>query len=353
MSRLPRSISKRSLRRLTVAASGVLLGVTSALAADGESGKVFNAIQQQVQSVFEKCRGAVVRIEAVDRQGQLSGTGFFIGPNGTLYTSYTVGGESRDITVAFAGERYPAQRLVSDLRSGVAILKIEAETPFLTPGNSRQLSVASPIIAIGYPMDLPLTPAFGTIGGFDLKYQGRYFATTHIRANIPVQRGEGGAPLLNSQGEVIGVLISRVDGGSASFALPIEAVEKVRKDFLRFHEVRPGWIGVHVKSMDTPVSGSTALVEEVIAEAPAEKAGLRAGDVVLQVGAHRITSPEDVLDASFFLSAEDETILRVAREGSEREFNVTPVDPPDLVRPRLPTLGSTGESGAPTLKIDR
>ncbi len=330
-----------------------MLALAPVFAAEGESSKVLDAIQQEVQTVFEKCRGAVVRIEAIDKHGHLSGTGFFCCPSGTIYTSYTVGGESRDITVAFNGERYPAQRLVGDLRSGIAILKIAAETPFLTPGNSRQLGVAAPIIAIGYPMDLPLTPAFGTVGGFDLKYQGRYFATTHIRANIPVQRGEGGAPLLNTRGEVVGILISRLDSGSASFVLPIEAAEKVRKDFVRFHEVRPGWIGVHVKDLAAPVSGSTAFVEELIADAPGQKAGLCAGDVILQVGAHRITSLEDVLDASFFLSAEDETILRVAREGSERELSVMPVDHPDLSRPRLPAIGSTGETAAPVLKIDR
>ncbi len=334
-------------------ATGTLLGFSPVIAADEEPGKVFDTLQQSVQTVFGKCRGAVVRIEAIDRHGQLSGTGFFIDPNGTIFTSYTVGGESQDIHVIFGNERYMARRLVSDMRSGVAILKIEAETPFLPFGNSRQLAVASPIIAIGYPMDLPLTPAFGTVGGFDLKYQGRYFATTHLRANIPVQRGEGGAPLLNAKGEVIGILISRLDSGSASFVLPIEAAEKVRKDFMRFHEVRPGWIGVHVKTLEEPVSGSTAFIEEIIPEGPAEKAGLRAGDVLLQVGTLRITSLEDMIDASFFLSAEDETLLRVSREGSEREFMVTPVDHPDLSRPRLPALGSTGESASPTLKIDR
>jgi len=349
MSRRP---SRRPLRQLAAVASGTLLGFSSALAADPEPAKVFDALQQSVQAVFEKCRSAVVRIEGTDRHGQLSGTGFFIDPNGTLYTSYTVGGEARDLVVSVGNERYPARRLVSDLRSGVAILKIEAETPFLPPGNSRALSVASPVIAVGYPMDLPLTPAFGTIGGFDLKYQGRYFTTTHLRANIAVQRGEGGAPILNPHGEVVGILISRLDSGSASFVLPIEAAEKIRRDFVRFREARPGWIGVHVKTLEEPVSGSTAAIQQVIPDAPCEKAGLRTGDVLLQVGAHRITSPEDMIDASFFLSAEDETIVRVAREGSEREFSVMPVYHPDAARPPIPALGSIGETAAPSLKME-
>jgi serine protease Do len=349
MSSPRRSIFDQPFRGLAVLAVGACIGFTPVFGAENEAAPVFDSLQQSVQAVFEKSRGAIVRIEATDQQGPLSGTGFFVCPNGTIFTSYTVGGESQDIFVTFGDKRYAAQRLVGDPRSGVAILKIDAETPFLAPGNSRHLTVASPVIAIGFPMDLPLTPAFGTVGGFDLKYQGRYFATTHIRANVSVQRGEGGAPLLNGKGEAVGILISRLDSGSASFVLPIEAAEKVKKDFIRFHKVRPGWVGVLVKDSAAPVSGSTALVEEVIPDAPGEKAGLRRGDVLLQVGAHRITSLEDVLDASFFLSAEDETLLRVARGGSEREFQITPIDHPDLSRPPLPALGSTGGTSVPDL----
>ena len=354
MSRLPLSrISRFPFRLLAAVGVGGLLSVVPASAAESDPAQVFDAIQHQVQAVFGKCRDAVVRIEATDQRGYLSGTGFFIDPNGTLYTSYTVGGESHDIQVAFNGQHYTAQRLVSDHRSGISILKINAETPFLTFGDSRQLTVASPVIAIGYPMDLPLTPIFGTVGGFDLKYQGRLFATTHIRANIPAQRGEGGAPLLNARGEVVGVLISRVESGNASFVLPIEAAEKVRRDYVRFLKVRPGWIGVRVEPRETPVSGSTAAVEETIAGAPGEKAGLRAGDVIIQVGTHRVTCPEDVVDASFFLTAEDQTLIRVARDGSERDFSITPIDNPDLPRAPLPAFDSAGEPPTPGFKIDR
>ena len=331
MSRLPLSISKHLFRSLLGRGGGRFARLQLAALGGGAAipGPVFDAIQHEVQVIFDKCRDSVVRIEAADQRGYLSGTGFFIDPNGTLYTSYTIGGESNDIQVAFGGKHYPAQRLVSDPRSGIAILKIDAQTPFLTFGDSHKLTVASPVIAIGYPMDLALTPVFGTVGGFDLKYQGALFATTHIRANLPVQRGEGGAPLVNSRGQVVGILISRVESGNGSFVLPIEAAEKVRKDFVRFHEVRPGWIGVGVKSLEEPIDGSTAAIEEVLPDAPGEKAGLQSGDVIVQVGTRHVTCPEDVLDASFFLTAEDETIIRVSRDGSERDFKVTAADNPD------------------------
>jgi len=273
----------------------------------------FEILQQQVEKLFEKCRSAVVRIEAVDAHGALSGTGFFIDPNGTLYTSYAVGGDTHDIVVIIDDHRYPAKRVVADNLSGMALLKVEAQTPFLPLGAASSLPIATPVMTIGYPGALPLTPSFGIIGGFDRKYLGRYFATTHIRANVPVQRGEGGAPLLNMNGEVIGILISGLeatDSGSASFVLPVEAAEKIRSDYLRFGDIRPAWLGLSVVNAPEAVHGSTARVQFVFPNTPAQKAGIEPSDVLLQVGKTTIRSPEDMLDACFFLSAQDRVTVR-------------------------------------------
>ena len=315
----------------------------------GTAPSVAEAISQEVRAVFQKCRKAVVKIEATDMHGTLSGSGFFIDPNGTILTSYTVGGESRDIMVSSGGARLPARRLVSDPRSGVAILKVDAETPFFTLGKSRDLPLAAPVMTVGYPMDLPVSPSFGTVAGFDIKYGGRYFATMHIRANVPVQRGQGGAPLLNLQGEVVGILISSLDAGSAAFALPIEAAEKVRKDFVRFGEVRPGWLGVGVHPALAVVAGSTAQIDQIYADAPGIKAGLEKDDVIVGIGDRKITSPEDVLDAAFFTTAEDELTVKVWRGGAELAVIVTPTDHPSSAHasapgmPRLQAIPTSAE----------
>src|SRR5947209_16750825 len=79
-----------------------------------------DSIAREGRAVFEKCRDAVVKIQAVDDHGTLAGSGFFIDPNGTLYTSYTIGGETRDIDVLLGGRRIRAERLLSDSRSGIA-----------------------------------------------------------------------------------------------------------------------------------------------------------------------------------------------------------------------------------------
>ncbi len=297
-------------------------------AEDSEGARVVAGLEQQIRAVFGRCQPAVVKIEASDAHGRLSGTGFFIDPNGTLYTSYSVGGESHDITVILGNARHAASRMIADGRSGIAILKIEGETPFLAIDTSRTVAVASPVMTIGYPFDLPASPSFGMVGGFDIKYLGRYFATTHIRANVPVQRGQGGAPLLNLRGEVVGVLISSLDQGSASFALPIEAAEKVRKDFLRFREIRRGWLGIEVGSLDPAVAPAPTIVKAVMPDSPASKAGVLQGDVLLQIGDRAIATPEDVIDASFFLTADDSTTLRVSRSAGELILPIQPSDPP-------------------------
>ncbi len=346
-----RRVSSR--RKVHLALAAFACSVSVAVGADREGEQFLDSIQQQVLSIFEKCRGAVARIEATDVDGKLFGTGFFIDPSGTLYTSYSIGGETRDIVVTLGEAKYPATRLIGDMRSGVAILKVDAQTPFLTFATPGALRIASPVVAIGYPMDLPVTPTFGIVGGFDIKYLGRYFATSHIRANVPVQRGEGGAPLLNLRGEVVGLLISSLDNGSASFVLPIEAAEKVRRDYVRFHEVRPGWMGIVVGPPGTESPRPGAQIDTLVKDSPGEKAGLHPGDLLVQVGAHKIASNEDVLDASYFLTAEDELTLTVLRGEERLAIKVQPIDHPQLHRQPPPAIDFPNGLPLPSMKAEK
>ncbi len=84
-----------------------------------------------VKEVFERAAKAVVKIHGVDEHCEISGTGFFIDPTGTLYTAYTVGGEAGNFTIDFNGKRYPAHQVLADIRSGMAILKTDVATPTL------------------------------------------------------------------------------------------------------------------------------------------------------------------------------------------------------------------------------
>jgi serine protease Do len=278
---------------------------------------------QQVREVFARAAKAVVKIHGVDEHSEICGTGFFVDPTGTIYTAYTVGGEAGNFTVEFGDKKIPARQLVADIRSGTAILKVDETTPALPIGKSEELEMASPVISIGYPLDLPKTPNFGMIAGFDRKCLGRFFSTIHLRVNVPTQRGEAGAPLLNMKGEVVGIVVSGLGNNSSCYAVPIEAPEKIRSDFVRFGEARHGWIGVNdVSPASQQVDGSRAMVTQVAEDAPASRAGLKAGDVLLQVGKKKISDPEDVFDASFYITAGDNVPITVMRGDKKMTFQV-------------------------------
>ncbi len=295
-----------------------------------------STISREVKDVFERCAKAVVKIEATDQHGELSGTGFFIDPTGTLYTAYSVGGEADNITVEFKGRKYPARQLMADLRSGVAMLKVDLASPVLPIGNSEQLEIATPVVAIGYPLDLAETPSFGMIAGFDRKCFGGYFPTKHLRVNLPPQRGEGGAPLLNLKGEVVGILLYTFENNSC-YALPIEAAEKIRNDFVRFGEARYGRIGAKVREAASAVEGSRAETTEIVKDTPAAESGMKPGDIVLQIGRTKVHEPEDILDASFYLTAGDVVPITVMRGQEKLTFNVEAASsgPPLLAAPSL------------------
>ena len=281
------------------------------------------AISREVKDVFNRSAKAVVKIRGVDQHGELAGTGFFIDPTGTIYTAYSVGGEADNFTVELNGKRVPARVVLADVRSGIALLKADvASSPSLPVGKASALEVATPVVTIGYPLDLPETPNFGTVAGFDKKFLGRYLATTHIRVNLPTQRGEAGAPLLNFKGEVVGILVSSVENGSACYALPIEAAEKIRNDFVRFGEARHGWIGINVAEAEKPVDGSRAEMTDIMNDTPAAESGVQRGDILLQVGSKPVHEPEDVIDASFFITAGDTVPITVLRDGKKLTFNV-------------------------------
>jgi serine protease Do len=311
------------------------------------------AISRQVKEIFERAAKGVVKIHGVDEHSEICGTGFFIDPTGTLYTAYTVGGEAGNFTIEFDGKKYPARQLLADIRSGTALLKIDAATPALPIGKSEELEVATPVVAIGYPLDLPETPNFGMVAGFDRKCLGRYFSTTHVRLNLPTQRGEAGAPLLNMKGEVIGVVVSSLENNSACYAVPIEAAEKIRADFVRFGEARHGWVGINVSVERQPVEGSLAEMTQIMEDTPAARSGIKAGDILLQVGRKKVTQPEDVLDASFFITAGDTVPITVMRGNQKLTFNVqATLHPASRNGPLLASPASPAMNQAIPLRLD-
>lgn len=299
--------------------------------ADSELG---NQICTEIQRLFDRHRPAVVRVRASDSMGIRLGSGFFVDAAGTVYTHAGIVLKADDVSIYHEGRALPAKVVASDMRSGIALLKTDCISPFIPLGNSDDLDEPHPVLAIGFPGEREASPTIGMIAGRDFHQNGKQFSTSHLRINMAVQPGYGGAPVLNMNGEVVGIVAARIGDGGSCHILPIRAAEKIRGDMNRFGELRPGWVGVEVEDAPEPVEGSIARVVDMKPDTPAAKCGLRKGDVLLGINEHPVTSIQDLVDAAYFLTAGEEARVRIVRDGQKMEFVVNPAMHPNaLVAP--------------------
>lgn len=308
---------RRSLSSILVFA--MLINVALTFAAEKSTSK--GAISARMQEIFDFNRNSIVKIQSTDSHGWIEGTGFYADSSGTIYTGLNAVGDGTNITVIQGLRKLPARLEVADPRTGIALIKVDTTTPFLPIGDSSKVDVYTPVVAIGYPFGKSSIWSAGLVIGLDKKYLHRFFHTTHLRTKLPVQPGFGGAPVFNLKGEVIGIVVASNGDNSGCYVLPINAAEKVRTDFNRFHHIKPGWVGIFVEPTENATLPSTARVAS-LPPGPASQAGLKEGDILLRVGDIVIQSPEDIFDASFFLTAGDETLITVWRNGVEQKFTV-------------------------------
>jgi len=331
--------------------AAVLIGIQVAAVSTARAAtvSVFDQISQEVQSVFEKASPAVVKVRALGGSKPLAGTGFFIDGKGTVLTSYAVIGESSRAWVELKNEKIEATIVGRDARSGIALLKVDSDepTPFLKFGDNTKLKVASALISVAYPYNLEATPSFGLVTGFNPSFLHQFFATSHIRASLDVSPGQIGGPVLNTKGEVIGVLMLAVQNNRECFILPIKAAQKIIGDFTKYGEPHHGWVGVGVsEDQGTVDSIKPVRVSQLYPSTPAASCGIQSGDRVLQVDGKAIQKPSDVLDIAFFSKVGDELPLMVERNGKKMNFSIKVVERPAdvrMVEPLRP-LNSTLES---------
>jgi serine protease Do len=305
------------------AAAGLLVCACSRMGT-GSGGGVFDSISGEVQEVFDRVAPAVVKVRNEDVFRPLAGTGFFIDEAGTVLTSYSVVREDGSARVEHGGVWLRAKVVGRDARTNLALLKMEKplRTPCLKFGDSDDLSVASGVIGVAYPFNLPLSPNFGFVTGFDVRYLNNYFATTHIRSSVLLSPGQIGGPLLNSRAEVVGVLVLAVQDGNECYALPSRSAERVIAELRDGGRMRHGWCGVGVVEK-AGESQPRVVVNNLFEGTPAAASGLRMGDEVLRIGRREIHRPSDILDASFFASVGEDMPVTVIRNGQEMTFRLT------------------------------
>jgi serine protease Do len=278
---------------------------------------LFALSPDETSALVDKAKAAVVQVRSGDKGFILAGTGFFIDDQGTVLTSSTILGDNPNARVVIDGVEMDAKILGNDPRSGLAMLRVNySASPSLPLGRGADLQSGDGVMIVGFPLNLPAASAEGPVSGFDASYLARIddtlapksalaaverFATTHIHANVAISPGQVGAPLLNSHGEVVGLVATSPDDGRSIYALPAEAMQKVMADFTQYGRARYGWVGINVlPAPDRAHDGRTVRVVQCVAGSPASESGIQPGDVVMRIDSREIYRPTDVIDASFF-----------------------------------------------------
>jgi serine protease Do len=292
---------------------------------------IFQSIGEEVNAIFEKSKSAVVQVQSGDGSVMLSGTGFFIDGKGTVLTSSTVIGDNTIVRVEVNGQEMPAHLVANDPRSGLAELQIADDgSPSLPLGESSDLKTGYAVVTVGYPLNLPVAPSEGLVSGFDVRYINQFFATTHIHASVPISPGEVGAPLLNSKGDVVGLVVPSPDDGRSIYALPVEAINKILSDFSQYGRAKHGWVGVDVVEVaDAKHDGRCVRVVRTVPGTPASRSGILPGDIVMRIDTREIFRPADVMDASFFSHVGGQMIVVVRRHETLYNYSFAVIERPN------------------------
>jgi serine protease Do len=306
---------------------------------------LFTLSPDETSALVDKAKAAVVQVRSGDPGFILAGSGFFIDDQGTVLTSSTILGDNKSARVVINGVEMDAQILGNDPRSGLAMLRVNySASPSLPFGRGADLQSGDGVMIVGFPLNLPAASAQGPVSGFDASYLARVdnasapksalaaverFATTHIHANVAISPGQVGSPLLNSRGEVVGLVATSPDDGRSVYALPTEAMQKVMADFTQIGHARYGWVGINVlPAPDTAHDGRTVRVVQCVPGSPASESGIRPGDIVMRIDSREIYRPADVIDASFFSEVGASMTVVVRRDDKLFDSKFTVIERP-------------------------
>jgi serine protease Do len=312
-----------------------------------------------VVAVVEKVAPAVVNISAqstvreadpffgmfglgTERQAQSLGSGFIIDRNGIVVTNaHVIEGASRITVTLLDGRELEADLLGSDRDADIAVLKVKSSgLPAIPLGRSSDLMIGETVIAIGNPFGLSNTVTTGVLSAMGRTIpseRGERLFTDFLQTDASINPGNSGGPLVNIQGDVIGINSAIISGATGiGFAIPADRARRVVDDLLRFGELQPLWTGARLVTIDPELArryglGSLrrgALVLKVSPDSPAAEAGLREKDVIVAVGGHPVAAREDVTTALYTAAAGAAVDAEVRRGDQTVRLRLRAIHPP-------------------------
>jgi serine protease Do len=283
------------------------------------------------------------------------GSGFILSTDGYVVTNHHVIENADEIIVRLSDKRELQARVIgSDKYTDIALLKVDAsDLPAVKIGRSSQIKVGEWVLAIGSPFGFDHSVTAGIVSA-----KGRSLPRANyvpfIQTDVAINPGNSGGPLFDLDGEVIGInsqIYSRTGGFMGlSFAIPIEVAMDVIEQLKTRGEVSRGWLGVYIQEvthelaesfgLDKPVG---ALVSQVIEGSPAEKYGIRAGDVILSFNGKPIVDSSNLPPLVGRVAVGDKAEVKLLRDGKAKTIKVVIEQLPEDDQP----LASSGQPSSP------
>ena len=267
------------------------------------------------------------------RQGE--GSGFIVSPDGYILTNAHVVADADDVTVRMTDRReYSAKVIGVDRRTDVAVIKIEGkDLPVVRIGDPSKLRPGEWVLAIGSPFTFENSVTAGIVSATGRSMPGEDGLVPFIQTDVAVNPGNSGGPLFNLNGEVVGInsqIYSRSGGYMGiSFAIPIDVANNVRTQLVSTGKVTRGRIGVQIQEVNAQFADAFgldrprgALVGQVIEGGPAEKAGIKTGDVILSVDGKPVERSTQLPSVISSIKPGESAKLEVWRDRSARTVNV-------------------------------
>jgi serine protease Do len=297
-------------------------------------------------------------------KGEVQGSGFVVDRTGYIVTNNHVVANSSEIEVAFSdGKKFKAKLIGRDEPTDIAVIKIDSKTPLpaVVLADDSRVRVGDWVLAVGNPFGLGGSVTAGIVSarGRD-EVTGAQF-TDYLQIDAAINQGNSGGPTFDLQGNVIGMntAIFSPSGGSVGigFAIPSNTIRRVVDELRRSGNVTRGWLGVQIQSLNEDAAlalglpdESGAIVAEVIDGSPAQKAGVRQGDVVLKMNGTPIKDNRDLSRKVAGLGVGQSAAFVVWRDNRQQTVNVTIAKRPgeDRVANTRPGLGGKSKDAAPS-----
>ncbi|HEX9287621.1 MAG TPA: trypsin-like peptidase domain-containing protein [Thermoanaerobaculia bacterium] len=275
-------------------------------------------------------------------RAQSLGSGVIIDPKGVILTNdHVISGASRILATTKSGQELECEVIGSDADNDLAVLRVRnprGSLPTIRLGTSSDLLIGESIVAIGNPFGLSNTVTAGVVSALGRSVRGdqnQRLYTDFIQIDAPINPGNSGGPVVNIQGEMVGIATAIIGGAQGiGFATPVDRAKRIVDDLLRFGEVRAVWIGVRGRTI---TSGGEAgglerprgyRVRSVFPGSPAARAGLRPGDLIVSLDGAPIES-EDAFETALAGRGPGRPMRLVLRNaGAERTVTVQGAAPP-------------------------